>query len=205
MTTPPETKEPDFEIIERPHGSLSARAFGTVVHALLEELAGIDTAGALAEVAKWRSRALAMLRANGLPRAEAEPQSAEVVRALTAVLKDPTGCWILGAHAGARTEISWSAWAATEGDGETVRSLRGDRIFRAGATPGSTEETHLWIVDYKTATHGTSGLDTFLEGEKAKYQQQLESYAVVMRKVQGEDLPICLALYYPLLSRLVWW
>jgi ATP-dependent helicase/nuclease subunit A len=201
----PETKEPDFEIVERPRGSLSARAFGTVVHALLEELAGIDTAEPLAEVANWRPRALAMLRANGLPRAEAESQSAEVVRALTAVLKDAIGCWILGARAGARTETSWSAWAGTEGDGETVRSLRGDRIFRAGATPGSSEETHLWIVDYKTASHGASGLDTFLEGEKAKYQQQLEAYAAVMRKVQGENLPICLALYYPLLSRLVWW
>jgi len=67
------------------------------------------------------------------------------------------------------------------------------------------KETHLWIVDYKTASHGASGLDTFLEGEKAKYQQQLEAYAAVMRKVQGENLPICLALYYPLLSRLVWW
>jgi ATP-dependent helicase/nuclease subunit A len=202
MTAPaPETEEPEFEIVERPRGSLSARAFGTVVHALLEELAGIDTAGAVAEVANWRGRALAMLRAGGLPRADAEPKSAEVVRALTAVLKDATGRWILGARAGAGTEISWSAWAASE----TVRSLRGDRIFRAGATPGSTEETHLWIVDYKTANHGTSGLDTFLEGEKAKYRQQLEAYAAVMRKVQGENLPICLALYYPLLSRLVWW
>ena len=136
---------------------------------------------------------------------EAEPQSAEVVRALTAVLKDAIGCWILGARAGARTEISWSAWAATEGDGETVRSLRGDRIFRAGATPGSTEETHLWIVDYKTATHGTSGLDAFSKARKQNIEQQLEAYAAVMRKVQGENLPICLALYYPLLSRLVWW
>jgi ATP-dependent helicase/nuclease subunit A len=197
--------ENNLEFIERTGGSLSARAFGTVVHALLEELTGIDAAGALAEVAKWRPRALAMLRANGLPRTEAEPQSAEVVRALTAVLKDATGRWILGARAGAGTEISWSAWAASEGAGETVRSLRGDRIFRAGATPGSTEETHLWIVDYKTASHGTSGLDTFLDGEKAKYRQQLEAYAAVMRKVQGENLPIRLALYYPLLSRLVWW
>jgi ATP-dependent helicase/nuclease subunit A len=202
----PETKEQTFEIVERPRGSLSARAFGTVVHALLEEIA---TQGAsstlLAEVANWRPRAIAMLRANGLPRTEAEQQSAEVVRALTAVLKDATGCWILGARAGAKTEISWSAWAASEGAGEVVRSLRGDRIFRAGATPGTTEETHLWIVDYKTASHGASGMDAFLEGEKTKYRQQLETYAAVMRNVQGEDLPIRLALYYPLLSRLVWW
>jgi hypothetical protein len=148
---------------------------------------------------------MAMLRANGLPRTETEQQSTEVVRALTAVLKDATGCWILGARAGAQTEVSWSAWGATEGAGEVVRSLRGDRIFRAGATPCTTEETHLWIVDYKTASHGASGLDAFLEGEKAKYRQQLEAYAAVMRSVQAEDLPIRLALYYPLLSRLVWW
>ena len=38
-----------------------------------------------------------------------------------------------------------------------VELHRGDRIFRAGATPCSTEETHLWIVDYKTARHGASG------------------------------------------------
>ncbi len=38
----------------------------------------------LAEVGGWRPRALAMLRSAGLPRAEAEPQSAEVVRALQA-------------------------------------------------------------------------------------------------------------------------
>lgn len=198
--------ENNLEIVERPRGSLSTRAFGTVVHALLEELANQGASSPiLAEVVNWRQRAVAMLRANGLPRTEAESQSAEVVRALTAVLKDATGCWILGARAGARTEISWSAWAATEGAGEVVRSLRGDRIFRAGATPGSTEETHLWIVDYKTASHGASGLDAFLEGEKAKYRQQLEAYAAVMRNVQGENLPIRLALYYPLLSRLVWW
>ena len=52
------------------------------------------------EVAGWRVRALAILRSSGLPRAEAEPLSAEVVRALQPVLRDPTGRWILGARAG---------------------------------------------------------------------------------------------------------
>jgi hypothetical protein len=143
---------------------------------------------------------LAILRSRGLPRAEAEPLSADVVRALQAVLRDPTGRWILGARAGAKNEISWSTWA-----GEVVQTLRGDRIFHAGATPGSVEETHLWIVDYKTARHGTSGIDAFLAEEKEKYARQLESYAEVMRKVQGNDLPLRMALYFPLLTRLVWW
>ena len=86
-----------------------------------------------------------------------------------------------------------------------VRTLRGDRIFRAGATPCSPEESHLWIVDYKTARHGASGVDAFLESEKAKYLPQLEAYASVMRKVHGERQAIRLALYYPLLTKLLWW
>ena len=204
---PPVTQERNLEAIERPRGSLAARAFGTVVHALLEDLAklpGIDAAGVsqaiFDEVDGWRARALAILRSSGLPRAEAEPLSAEVVRALQAVLRDPTGRWILGARAGAKNEISWSTWA-----GEVVQTLRGDRIFHAGATPGSAEETHLWIVDYKTARHGASGIDAFLAEEKEKYARQLESYAEVMRKVQGNALPLRMALYFPLLTRLVWW
>jgi ATP-dependent helicase/nuclease subunit A len=206
-TDPPVAQERNLETIERPRGALSARAFGTVVHALLEDLArlpGINAGGAsqaiFDEVAGWRARALAILRSSGLPRVEAEPLSAEVVRALQAVLRDPTGRWILGARAGAKNEISWSTWA-----GEVVQTLRGDRIFHAGATPGSLEETHLWIVDYKTARHGASGIDAFLAAEKQKYVRQLESYAEVMRKVQGNALPLRMALYFPLLTRLVWW
>jgi ATP-dependent helicase/nuclease subunit A len=205
--TAPEAQERNQEIIERPRGSLAARAFGTVVHGLLEDLAqlpGIEVGefspAILDQVGEWRGRALAILRSRGLPRAEAEPLSADVVRALQAVLRDPTGRWILGARAGAKNEISWSTWA-----GEVVQTLRGDRIFHAGATPGSVEETHLWIVDYKTARHGTSGIDAFLAEEKEKYARQLESYADVMRKVQGNDLPLRMALYFPLLTTLVWW
>jgi ATP-dependent helicase/nuclease subunit A len=203
----PQAHERTQEIIERPRGSLAARAFGTVVHALLEDLAklgGIDAAGVsqaiFDEVAGWRARALAILRSSGLHRAEAEPLSADVVRALQAVLRDPTGRWILGARAGAKNEISWSSWT-----GAVVQTLRGDRIFHGGATPGTVEETHLWIVDYKTARHGASGIDAFLAQEKEKYARQLESYAEVMRKVQGNDLPLRMALYFPLLTKLVWW
>jgi ATP-dependent helicase/nuclease subunit A len=191
--------EPIVERIERPRAGLAARAFGTVVHALLEDLAGRD--GMDNEVRGWRQRATALLRAAGLPRTEAETQSADVMRALLAVLNDANGRWILGARAGAQTEVSWSTWA---GD-DIVRTLRGDRIFRAGAAPCSTEETHLWIVDYKTARHGESGIDAFLETEKEKYLGQLEAYAAVMRKIHGEETPLRLALYYPLLTRLVWW
>jgi ATP-dependent helicase/nuclease subunit A len=195
--------EPVVERIERPRAGLAARAFGTVVHALLEDLAGRNgvDAAVIDEVKGWRQRATALLRAAGLPRTEAESQSGDILRALLAVLNDANGRWILGARASAQTEASWSTWASDD----IVRTLRGDRIFRAGATPCSREETHLWIVDYKTARHGESGLDAFLQTEKEKYLGQLEAYAAVMRKVHGEDTALRLALYYPLLTRLVWW
>ena len=131
---------PTSEVFARSSGSLAARAFGVVVHALLEDLAQLvpfDPDAIPREVEQWRPRALALLRHAGLPRNQAEPQSAEVVRALLAVLRDPNGRWILGARAAAQTEASWSTWEAAEGSGEVIRTLRGDRIFRAGATPGS--------------------------------------------------------------------
>ncbi len=109
----PDGLKENAEIIERPRGSLAARAFGTVVHGLLEDVArlpGIASGGVsqvlFDEVATWRARALAMLRSTGLPSAEAETNAAEVVRALHAVLRDPTGRWILGSRAGAKNEVS---------------------------------------------------------------------------------------------------
>ena len=189
--------EDDTERVERPRGSLVRRAFGTVVHALMEDLARL---GEPVAVEGWRPRALALLRAAGLPRPEAEAQSAEVVRALQAVLRDPTGRWIVGARLEAQTEVAWSTWTDAG-----LRTLRGDRIFRAGPEPGSVGETHLWIVDYKTSRHGASGMDDFLAKEKAKYVQQLESYGEVLRKLPGNNLPVRLALYFPLVTRLVWW
>ncbi len=204
-------KTPHAEMA-RPQGSPAARAFGTVVHGLLEDLTGLVgisgdgiSGEVVQEVRGWRERAFTLLRAFGQARAEAESQSAEVVNALLGVLGDATGRWILGARAGAETEVSWSAWTHHEDGGETVKTLRGDRIFYAGETPGSAGETHLWIVDYKTARAGGAGIDAFLQEEKEKYQPQLEAYAEVMRKVHGESVPVRLALYYPLLKRMVWW
>jgi ATP-dependent exoDNAse (exonuclease V) beta subunit len=195
--TPRVRQEGPVEVIERPRGSLKARAFGTVVHGLLEDLSG---KGAPDDLSAWQPKALAMLRGAGLPPVEAEGLSAEVLRTLQRVLQHSTGRWILGARAEARNEISWSTWTDN-----VVRTLRGDRIFRAGAEPETAGETHLWIVDYKTARHGRGGVEEFLAGEKAKYERQLEAYAEVVRKVMGDQLRLRLALYFPVLTRLVWW
>jgi ATP-dependent helicase/nuclease subunit A len=194
---------------EQATGSLKVRALGIVVHALLEELTNglfARTADELAqELQSWRHRAIALLRQAGLSAQDAQSQSAKVIEALRSTLEDEAGRWILTARTEAETETSWSAWTESGNAAATLRTLRGDRVFRAGPEPHSRQESHLWIVDYKTAQHGTEGLDAFLAEEKERYRGQLEAYAEVMRQVRGEELPLRLALYYPLLKKLLWW
>ena len=40
--------------------------------------------------------------------------------------------------------------------------------------------------------------------ERAKYAPQLEAYVAVLQQTKGEP-QIRLALYYPMLSKLLWW
>lgn len=204
----------DGEIFERPGGSLKARAVGSVVHALFEELARLS--GGAAEVAggmdRWRARAAVMLRQAGLARPAADAESARVVQALKNALEDRVGRWILSAQPEAETESSWSSWREVSAE-DTLATLRADRIFRAGALPESAGETHVWIVDYKTAQHSAAGLEEFLAAERTKYEPQLARYGQMMRLAHGmadglahgPALPLRLALYYPLLPKLIWW
>jgi ATP-dependent exoDNAse (exonuclease V) beta subunit len=53
-----------------------------------------------------------------------------------------------------------------------------------------------WIVDYKTGEHLEGGRAAFLDQEQARYREQLETYARILRLL--EDRPIRLALYFPL-------
>ena len=183
------------------------------MHALFEEAAkraGGNPQELLREVASWRPRAVALLCHAGLPKAAAEQRSNSVIQALKSALEDETGRWILGSRAESQTEISWTSWDRTAWErpgntGATLDTVRADRIFRAGAEPGSREETHLWIVDYKTGHHGGEELQAFLASEKEKYRPQLARYAEMARKAHGETIELRLALYYPLLKQLEWW
>lgn len=208
----------------RPEGSLAARAFGLAVHALLEEVAilagqALQSSARdalLGEMQRWGPRALALLRNAGAPPAIAERQAAQAVRALSSALEDDVGWWILGPHAEAQTEISWSMWSGAAGG---VKTLRGDRIFCAGAEPCSTGDSHLWIVDYKTTDYKTTdyktagpasdpdrrGAEAFFQQERSRYLPQLEAYGQALRRVQTQARPLRLALYYPLAQRLLSW
>ena len=192
---------------ERPEGSLAARAFGNAVHAFLEVLTeqlatGISAANLIAALPGWGSRIAAILRSEGLPPAMIERLTQRVLHSLASTLRDPVGLWLLSPHASSATEYALTAWS------EQRKNIRIDRIFRAGSEPLASGTDYLWIVDYKTTTHGSEGIEAFLSGERTKYAPQLEAYASVLAQkgemIVGQD-SIRLALYFPMLGRLVGW
>jgi ATP-dependent helicase/nuclease subunit A len=201
--------------LQRPHGSHSSRVLGTTVHALFERAArflatGRSEADLRAALPGFRLQANALTRNEGLSQQEAASIANSAVQALDRALADPTGLWILGSHRESQTESSWTAVI----DG-VPSTLRIDRSFFAGPEPLLPKsslpespldgENWLWIIDYKTATHGSSGIDQFLAAERLQYAAQLESYAERLKLAHGSDIQVRLGLYYPFLSKLLWW
>ena len=96
------------------------------------------------------------------------------------------GCWARGTRG--VSEFALTSWR------ERRSSVRLDRMFRAGARADGGGDGLSVIVDYKTTTHGSAGIEEFLAGEKEKYGPQLEAYARMMRGETagaGEDERAC--------------
>ncbi len=214
---PSEAPPPDTPL--RPEAGFSARVFGNTLHALLEQLAARLSAGSTLsslrdELRTWPSRITAVLRSSGLAPVEVARLAPAVLRGLTNTLDHPEGAWLLAPHPHAASEQSLISWSSTRSSSESLvdaedepqavhrQSLRLDRTFLAGPTPLITGQTHRWIVDYKTSTHATQGLASFLEDQRETYRPQLEAYA---RQLSPTPHPIRLALYFPLLPALIWW
>jgi ATP-dependent helicase/nuclease subunit A len=194
---------PGAKTFERPEGSFEARAFGNAVHAFLEVLAkklaeGVGVAAVLYEVAGWTPRIASVLRGDGLSPVAVERLVPRVKTALANMLQDEEGRWVLSPHKQASNELSLSAW------NDARSSVRLDRVFYSGALPTETGAGYLWIIDYKTATHGREGLDEFLAEERMKYGEQMKAYARMM-KDRVENGKLRVGLYYPMLPKLVWW
>jgi ATP-dependent helicase/nuclease subunit A len=189
---------------ERPEGSFAARSFGNAMHAFLELVAkhfdaGVSVDELATEVATWSPRMEAVLRSDGLPSATVKREAQRLLAAVKTALTDEVGRWVLGAREQAASEYGFTTW------GERRRSFRLDRMFVAGTEPLAAGSECLWIVDYKTGSHGRGiGVEAFLESEREKYGAQMESYAAAMKAVaKGKELRV--ALYYPMLPKLLWW
>jgi len=113
---------------------------------------------------------------------------------------DPVGSWILSPHAGAASEASWAGVVA--GD---LRSVRVDRVFQAGPTPGSDEGDCWWIIDFKTTHAGNLDPAQALPSLREFFAPQLEAYAGILRNLHGGDAHLFAGLYYPRMALLDWW
>ena len=192
------------ELFERPEGSRLQRAVGSIMHTLLERLSHYlvqNPNPSASEVKAWsQPQAEAMLRTVAIPSSAMASTLSDILPTLSATAFDPYGRWVLGPHPDAQSEASWTGWI----DG-TLRTLRADRIFRAGAEPLNAGSEYFWIVDYKTTQYSGTDTEGFLAQQRQLYEPQLVQYGKALRKLYGEALQLRYALYFPRMERLKYW
>ncbi len=182
----------------RPEGSRQSRLVGSVVHTLLERL-GPQLASTPAD--QLRARVTSLLRAAALTGEALRSVTDSVTKMLLDCVQDPVCQWILSPHAEAQSEASWTSFVPGE---SRTRTLRADRVFRAGLKPLQEGSDFLWVIDYKTSSRAPSGA-LFLAAERAIYAPQLRAYASALRALHGADTPLRLGLYYPAITALDYW
>lgn len=191
-------------IYTRHEGGLLSRALGTAVHTLLEELARLrtrlDWEAARSALQQFTPAIAAQVRSTGVDQSQAARLAAEALQAALDASHDPAGEWILSPHAEAASEAGWAGIVSGG-----LRSVRVDRVFQAGSTPGSDGRDCWWIIDYKTAQAGNLDPAQALPGLRQLFAPQIEAYGEVLRKLHGSEAPILAGLYYPRMPLLDWW
>ena len=159
---------------------------GTIVHRYLQLMASEGIAWwNTGRIGELRQNSLESLRALDVPEEELETACDWVEQALTSVLADPRGQWVLAGHREQNSE-----YALTGVYRGNIVNIVVDRTF-------VDEEGTRWIVDYKTSRHESGDTDEFLDLQQERYREQLERYAAVVSAL--DDRPIRLGLYFPLL------
>jgi hypothetical protein len=104
---------------------------------------------------------------------------------------------VLDAHESARSE--WALSVALAAD-EPAERLRADLLVRQVVIDRSFVDAAgtRWIVDFKTGDHQGGQVEQFLDREQARYADQLNGYADIIRGMDGR--PIRAGLYFPLLK-----
>jgi ATP-dependent exoDNAse (exonuclease V) beta subunit len=188
----------------RHEGGQLSRALGTAVHRLLEELARLretlDWNSAGEALQRFQPRIAAQVRAVGIKQSKAAEIAAQALQFALNASHDPVGQWILSPRLNAESEVRWAGVVAG-----SLRTVRVDRIFRAGRAPISEGEDCWWIIDYKTAHADHADPAAELPELRALFAPQLEAYAEVLRNLHGKDASIRAGLYYPRMVLLDWW
>jgi ATP-dependent exoDNAse (exonuclease V) beta subunit len=194
----------DSLLYSRHEGGPLSRALGTAVHALLEKLARLremsDWPSVRAAIQRFEPRIAAQIQAIGVGPSQAAQIAAQALQHALNAAGDPIGQWILSPHPGAASEVSWAGIVRG-----ALRTVRVDRVFRAGPVPSSEGENCWWIVDYKTAHADDVDPAAALPELRRLFAPQVEAYAAILRNLHGTDTPIRLGLYYPRMLLLDWW
>jgi len=179
---------PEFEWV-----SETGRHVGTLVHREIERIArdGGDAFG-VDELLQRKPNYSVALAELGVPPQLREAAVDRVVTALTNMLTDQRGRWLLageGVHREAASELALSG------------AIRGELVNGVIDRTLVDVEGTRWIVDFKTSTHEGGGLEEFLASEEERYRPQLTRYAQLMRGFRPSE-SVKAALYFPLLK--VW-
>jgi ATP-dependent exoDNAse (exonuclease V) beta subunit len=195
----------DSSHYSRHEGGLLSRAFGTAVHAFLEELSRLrielDWEPARAALRNLEPRIAAEIRASGADRRKSAAIAAEALQLALNATHTPEGSWILSPHADAASEARWAGIVSG-----AQRTVRVDRVFRAGLDPLSEGKQAWWIIDYKSA-YDLPDKDpaATLPRLRALFAPQLQAYAQILRNLHGSGATLRAGLYYPRMLLFDWW
>jgi ATP-dependent exoDNAse (exonuclease V) beta subunit len=193
-------------LYSRHEGGLLSRALGTAVHAFLEELSrlrtGLDWEAARTALRSLAPRIAANVRATGADHRNSSSIAAEALQLALNASHSAQGGWILSPHADSESEVRWAGIVSGG-----LRTVRVDRVFRAGLEPLSDGEQAWWIIDYKTAYAANPDLDpaAALRSLRTLFAPQLEAYGQILRHLHGPDSTLRAGLYYPRMLLLDWW
>ncbi len=175
-------------LIEYEWAGETIKHIGSAVHRIIQWIAEQGLAAwSLQRVRQEQGSFLALLTQLGVPGEDMEQSLAQVSQAISQLIDDERGRWILSdAHHDAHNEYSISGLH----DGKVINAIL-DRTF-------IDDKGVRWVIDYKTSRHEGKDMETFLDREQERYQQQLEAYGSLLRHMGDE--PVRLALYFPLLQ-----
>jgi len=161
---------------------------GTVVHRCIQMIAqeGIETWDEKRVQSKRSLYALSLKRL-GVPDKEIDWAVAGVEEALTKMIRDQRGQWLLAKeHTGKHNEYALSGIHQGR-----IINIKIDRTF-------IDNNGIRWVVDYKTSRHEGPDVNVFLDQEQERYKEQLEKYGALIKEL--DDRQVKLGLYFPLLQ-----
>lgn len=180
--------EADPVLIEFEWAGETIKHIGSVVHNAIQCIAEEGTDKWTLERIKDEQQGFDnALRQLGVPKNERADAVQQVTNALTNMVTDECGLWILSnEHSQQQNEYPISGIV-----NEKLTNAVLDRTF-------IDEKGYRWIIDYKTSRHEGANRDAFLDHEQERYQEQLEKYGTLMKQLGEQNIK--LGLYFPLLQ-----